>query len=82
MEQRMRFWQEGTIEDGTAQSGCLGLETHIHVDSDEPPERIRELVRMGERTCYTVQSLKNPVAVHTYAKLNGEDLQLEEDGRG
>ena len=74
----MRFWQQGSLKDGSAESSCLGLETYVYVDSDEPPERIRELIRMGERTCYTVQSLMNPVPVRTYAKLNGEDLQLGE----
>ncbi len=76
----MRFWREGSLKDGSAKSGCLGLETYVYIDSDEPPERIRELIRMGERTCYTVQSLMNPVPVRTYARLNGEDLQLDESG--
>ena len=74
----MRFWQEGSVKDGSVESGCLGLETYVYIDSDEPPERIRELIRMGERMCYTVQSLMSPVPVRTYTKLNGEDLQLDE----
>ena len=73
----MRFFQKGSMKDGTAQSGVLGLETYVHIDSDEPPKRIRELIRVGEQTCYTVQSLVNPVPVQTYIKLNGEALQLE-----
>lgn len=76
----MRISQKGSIKDGTAESKCLSLETYIHVDSDEPPERIRELMRMGEQTCYAAQALMNPVPVRTYAKLNGEDLQLNENG--
>jgi hypothetical protein len=74
----MRFYTKGSVKDGTVENGCLALETHLDVESDEPPERIRELIRMGERTCYTVQSLVNQVPVRTYAKLNGEDLRLEE----
>lgn len=75
----MRFFQKGSMKDGTAESGILGLETYVHVDSDESPERIRELIRVGERTCYTMQSLMNPVPVQTYVMLNGEDLQMEEE---
>lgn len=78
LEQRMRFFQKGSMKDGTAESGALGVETYVHVDSDEPAERIRELIRMGERTCYTQQSLMNAVPVQTYVGLNGEDLQMEE----
>jgi len=79
LEQVVRFSQKGSMKDGTAESGCLALETHLDVDSDEPPERIRELVRMGERTCFTVQALMNPIPVRTHVKLKGEDLRLDED---
>jgi hypothetical protein len=74
----MRFFTKGSIRDGTVENGCLGLETHVDVDSDEPPERIRKLIQMGERMCYTMQSLMNPIPVRTYAKLKGKDLQLDE----
>lgn len=74
----MRFYTKGSIKDGTVENGCLGLETHVEVESGESPERIRELIRMGERTCYTMQSLLNPVPIQTYAKLNGADLRLDE----
>lgn len=74
-----RFFMEGSALAGTMRGGGLGLETHIDVDSDEPPERIRELVRMGEQTCFTLQSLIEPVPTQTRVKLNGEDLPLEED---
>ena len=82
LEQVVRFLQTGSMKDGTAESRCLGLETYVHVDSEEPPERIRELIRMGERTCYTMQSLMDPVPVRTYARLNGEDLPLNETDAG
>ncbi len=79
LEQVVRFSQRGSMKGGTAESGGLSLDMHVYVDSDEPSERIRELIRMGERTCYTVQSLMKPIPVRTYAKLNGEDLQLDDD---
>jgi hypothetical protein len=56
LEQVMHFYTKGSIREKTVENGCLGLETHVDVTSDEPPERIRELIRMGERMCYTVQS--------------------------
>ncbi len=68
------------MKDGTKEGKCLGLETHLEVDSDEPPERIRELIRVGKQMCYTERALINPVPVQTYARLNGEDIfQLDED---
>ena len=81
MEQVMHFYTKGSIRERTVENGCLGLETHIEVTSDEPPERIRELIQMGERMCYTVQSLSDGIVFRTRASLNGEELSLEESER-
>lgn len=66
------------MKDGTKVGRCLGLETHLDVESDEPPEKIRELIRVGKQMCYTEQALINPVPVRTYTRLNGDYLELEE----
>lgn len=76
LEQTTRFFMEGSALAGTMRGGGLGLETRIHVESEEPPERIRELVRMGERTCFTLQSLIEPVPTETSVRLNGETLEI------
>jgi len=81
LEQVMHFYTKGSIRERTVENGCLGLETHIEVTSDEPPERIRELIQMGERMCYTVQSLSDGIVFRTRASLNGEELSLEESER-
>jgi hypothetical protein len=78
LEQVMHFYTKGSIREKTVENGCLGLETHVDVTSDEPPEHIRELIRMGERMCYTVQSLSDGMVFRTRASLNGEDLLLGE----
>lgn len=77
MEQEARFFVTGSALAGTMRGGCLGVETHIHVESDEPPDRVRQLIKIGEQTCYTLQSLTHPVPVRTRASLNGSELGLE-----
>jgi len=77
LEQVMRFFMRGSALAGTMRGGALGLETHLEVESDEPPDRIRQLVRMGEQTCFTLQSLLQPVPVQTRVRLNGQTLPLE-----
>src|SRR5918992_6098110 len=76
LRQTTRFFMKGSALQGTLQGGALGLETHIEVESDEPPEKIRHLVKMGEQTCFTLQSLINPVPVKTSVTLNGQPLAL------
>ncbi len=73
----MRFYMRGSARDRTLEGGALGLETHVLVESDEPPERIRDLVRMGEQTCFTLGALTEPLPVHTRVTLNGGELRLD-----
>jgi hypothetical protein len=78
LKQIMRFFMKGSALQGTLRGGALGLETHIEVESGEPPEKIRHLIKMGEQTCFTLQSLINPVPVMTSVTLNGEPLPIQE----
>jgi len=77
LKQITRFFMKGSALQGTLRGGALGLETKIEVESDEPPEKIRHLIKMGEQTCFTLQSLINPVPVRTTVTLNGSPLTFE-----
>ncbi len=68
---------KGSALKGTMEGGAKGLETRIEIESDEPPDSIRHLVRMGERTCFTLGALTEPVPTQTVATLNGESLELD-----
>ena len=76
LKQVTRYFMKGSALQGTLRGGSLGLETHIEIESDEPPEKIRHLVKMGEQTCFTLQSLIHPVPVKTSVTLNGAALAL------
>jgi hypothetical protein len=78
LKQITRFFMKGSALQGTLRGGALGLETQIEVQSSEPPEKIRHLIKMAEQTCFTLQSLINPVPVKTSATLNGDPLTLQE----
>jgi hypothetical protein len=77
LKQTTRFFMKGSALAGTLRGGALGLESAIEVESDEPEEKIRHLIKMGEQTCFTLQSLINPVPVRTTATLNGAPLRLD-----
>ena len=40
VDQVMRFFRESSILGGTIQSGSLGIEVQVDVESDEPGEKI------------------------------------------
>ncbi len=73
----MRNKQEGSVLGGTVQATCLGFESYLDVESDEPPERVAALVRQAESGCYTMQALSNPVPFERMITLNGAPLAPE-----
>ena len=70
----MRNKQEGSVLQGTVKAACLGIETRLELESDEPPERIAALVRNAENGCFTMQALLAPVEFTLSATLNGSPL--------
>ena len=75
VEQVIRYSMEGSALKGTMAARCLGVATHLEIESDEAPERIEELVRMGEQTCFTLAAVANPTPVQTRVTLNGVALR-------
>ena len=49
-------------------------ETHVLIDSEEPEEKIRNLVDWSCRACMAENSLSRPTPVKHYAHLNGKQL--------
>jgi len=43
----------------------------LSLDSDEPPERLAQLITMAEATCFTMAALRNPAPVALEATVNG-----------
>jgi len=72
----MRNKSEGSVLQGTVQAACLGFETKLELESDEPPERIRQLLRNAEHGCFTMQALLAPVSFERSATLHGAALEL------
>jgi hypothetical protein len=77
LEQTTRFFMKGSARDGSLHGGARGLETHVEIESDEPAERIEELVRMAEQTCFTLGAWTEAVPASTSVTLNGRPLEIE-----
>jgi len=71
-----RFHIEGSALAGTIRSHPLEFDSRVTVASPEPPEKIAHLVRVGENSCYVMQSLLAPVRVNTTTTLNGQPLDV------
>jgi uncharacterized OsmC-like protein len=76
VDQVIRFFRKGSILGGTIQSGRLGIEVQVEVESDEPKDKIARLVRVAQESCFTHGAIANPVPVETNVRLNGQPLEL------
>lgn len=76
VDQTVRYYRQGSILGGTIKSGSLGVQAVIEVDSDEPAQRIAELIRVAKASCFTHGALAEPVPVETSLTLNGQPLEV------
>jgi uncharacterized OsmC-like protein len=76
VDQVIRFFRKGSILGGTIQSGSLGIEVQVDVESDESKDKIARLVHVARESCFTHGALASPVPVQTRLRLNGQALEL------
>jgi hypothetical protein len=75
-----RYSREGSVLAGNAQTRCDSIKTELSLDSDEPPERVAQLIKMAEATCFTIASLRNPASVELDTTVNGQPFDPERAG--
>jgi hypothetical protein len=62
---------------GNARTRCDAIKTELSLDSDEPPERVAQLIKMAEATCFTLAALRNLAPVAPEATVNGQPFDPE-----
>jgi organic hydroperoxide reductase OsmC/OhrA len=67
-----RYSRAGSVLAGDATTTCDSIHTALSLDSEEPPERIAQLITMAEATCFTMAALRNPAPVALEATVNGQ----------
>jgi hypothetical protein len=71
---RASYVREGSVIAGTARSYCEGFTTELQIESDEPRERVAQLIRMAEQTCFAMSVVRDPVPCELVAVVNGKPL--------
>jgi uncharacterized OsmC-like protein len=59
---------------GVPNLGVTEIRYEIHIESPEPPERIRALVEEAERHCYVLNTLRRAATIQARVVLNGTPL--------
>ncbi|MEM9350854.1 MAG: OsmC family protein [Pseudomonadota bacterium] len=58
----------------TTEGSMEGIETHVLIESDEPEERIRDLMEEAENACMAHFALRNPIPWRSRLIHNGNEL--------
>lgn len=79
LRQETRFAMEGSALQGTLTGRGVVVATIVDIKSNEPSEKIAELVRVAQQSCFVHQSIAQPVPTETSIVLNGEPFQRPGD---
>ena len=71
-----QYHRAGSILAGTATAGCDGIRTELSLDCDESQERVVQLIRMAEASCYTIGTIREPTPCELVATVNGEPVEI------
>lgn len=75
-----KYHREGSVLAGTATTQCDEIKTELSLDSDEPPARVAQLIKMAEATCFTLSALRNTAPVALEATVNERPFDPEQAG--
>jgi uncharacterized OsmC-like protein len=67
----------GSVLRGTVNTTWEGVETNLEVISDEPPEKIAQLIKNAKGGCFAENMITQAVPLTSNVKLNGEVLTIE-----
>ena len=77
IEQRVRFHSTYNFADTKPEDTfgyTEGLETNVVIDSDEPTEKLQQLVDLAQQACMALNSFLSRVPTETKVFVNGEEL--------
>jgi hypothetical protein len=76
MDIRMTYDTRGKLLLADVSPACRELTYVFRIKSLAPSEKVRELLRMIEQGCHTINSLKNPVPVSGKLIHNGQEFAV------
>ena len=71
-----QYAREGAILAGTIRSWCESIRTELQLDSDEPRDRIAQLIRMAEASCFTLGTVRSSTPAELIVTVNGEPFEM------
>jgi hypothetical protein len=73
------FDQRGKFGLADVPSACRRFTYELELQSPETEERVVELLKFMERSCYATNTLRQPVEVVPHLLLNGREVSIDLD---
>ena len=74
MDIRMTYDTRGKLQLADVSPGCKELTYVFKIQSPASSEKVQEMLRLIEKGCHTINSLKTPVPVNGKLIHNGRDI--------
>lgn len=77
---RFRKLLGGSVLKGTVFNRWDGVDTHLSVESDAPPDKLAHLIRNAKNGCFAEGLITQSVPLNSTIEVNGKPFQLDAPG--
>ena len=74
---RFRKFLGGSVLKGTVFNRWDGVDTHLSIESDAPPEKLAHLIRNAKNGCFAEGLITQAVPLNSTIEVNGKPLQID-----
>jgi hypothetical protein len=74
---RFRKFLGGSVLKGTVFNRWDGVDTHLAIECDAPPDRIAHLLRNAKAGCFAEGLITQPVPLNSTLEVNGQPFTIE-----
>ena len=71
------FQERGSVLGGTQRGNSKSFSIEFSLDSDEPEQKIAELIQLAHGMCFTEYALSHSVPLSYSHRLNGKPLRVD-----
>jgi hypothetical protein len=73
---RFRKFLGGSVLKGTVYNRWDGVDTHLSLDSDAPPDKLAHLIRNAKAGCFAEGLIEQKVPLNSTITVNGQPFEL------
>ena len=79
---RFRKFLGGSVLKGTVFCRWDGVDTHLTLDSDAPPEKLAHLIRNAKAGCFAEGLIVQSVPLNSSVEVNGQSFDIGQGAGG